>query len=100
VIEATPDVDPLQTGNEQDALNNFVFKDQAAITRQRFFVGAKLQYYLVQVTVEAQYTLAGSSVDDRPGTADPCMPNSMTTNCDAADTAAAQGAGSVSVGLD
>jgi hypothetical protein len=100
VIEATPDVDPLQPGEQTDALNNFVFRDQAMITRHRLFVGAKLQYSIVQLTVEAQYALAGSSVDDRAGTAEPCMPSSMTTSCDAKDIAAAQGTVSVSAGID
>ena len=100
VIEATPDVDPLQPGEETDSINNFVFKDQSRITRHRLFIGAKLQYAIVQLTLEAQYALAGSSVDDRAGIAEPCMPNSMTTSCDAKDIAAAQATVSVSAGID
>jgi hypothetical protein len=100
VIEATPDVDPLMPGEENDAINNFVFKDQAAITRHRLFVGAKLQYSIVQLTIEAQYALAGSSVDTQPGATGPCMPGSMTTSCNATDIAAAQGTVSVSAGID
>jgi hypothetical protein len=40
VIDATPDVDPLGPGNQMDVANNFVFHDQAAITRQRVLLGA------------------------------------------------------------
>jgi hypothetical protein len=100
VIDATPNTDPLQPGQEMDASNNFVFKDQSTIYRQRFLIGAKLQYDFVQLTIEAQIALAGSSVDDRAGTADACQPNSTTSNCDAKDTAAAQTTLSVSAGFD
>jgi hypothetical protein len=100
VIDATPDVDPLQPGEETDSVNNFVFRDQAAITRHRLFVGAKLQYSIVQLTLEAQYAPAGSSVDDRAGTTAPCVPNSMTTSCDAKDIATGQATVSVSAGID
>ncbi|HET7501420.1 MAG TPA: hypothetical protein VFK02_10470 [Kofleriaceae bacterium] len=99
VIEATPEVDPL-AGDAMDANNNFVFKDQATIYRQRILVGAKFQYYVVQLTVEAQLALAGSSVDDRAGTSDACRPSSTTSNCDAKDIAAAQTTLSVSAGFD
>ncbi|HEU4734784.1 MAG TPA: hypothetical protein VFT22_43130 [Kofleriaceae bacterium] len=100
VIDATPNVDPLNPGDEMDANNNFVFKDQSTIYRQRLLVGAKFQYYVVQLTVEAQLALAGSSVDDRAGTSDPCQPGSTTSNCDAKDIAAAQTTLSVSAGVD
>lgn len=100
VLDATPDVDPLEPGDEMDVANNFVFRDQAAIYRHRFLVGAKFQYHVVQLTIEAQFALAGTSVDDRAGTSEPCLPNSMTTNCDATDTAAAQTTVSVSAGVD
>jgi hypothetical protein len=100
VIDATPNIDPLTPNNGLDVNNNFVFKDQSTIYRQRILVGAKFQYSIVQLTVEAQYALAGSSVDDRIGTADACQPNSTTTNCDAKDTAAAQTTISVSAGID
>jgi hypothetical protein len=100
VIDATPDVDPLQMGNETDAANNFVFRDQATITRQRFLIGAKAQYSVVQVTLEAQYALAGSSVDDRAGTTTACQPGSTTTRCQARDTAAPQTTVSLSAGFD
>ena len=100
VIDATPDVDPLQMGMEGDAANNFVFKDQSTITRQRFLVGAKVQYSVVQLTFEAQYALAGSSVDDRAGTTTACQPYSTTSRCQARDIAAAQTTVSVSAGFD
>jgi hypothetical protein len=100
VVDATPNIDPLQPGNAGDEMLNFVFKDQKNIYRNRFFVGAKLQYYVFQLTLEAQFALAGSSVDDRSGTNDACMPNSTTANCDAKDTAKAQRTLSLSAGFD
>ena len=86
VIDPTPNIDPLKAGNEGDSDLNFVFRDQDNIYRQRILVGAKFQYYIFQLTLEAQFALAGKSVDDRAGTSDACMPNSTTTNCDAKDT--------------
>lgn len=100
VVDPTPEVDPLVPGNEMDVLNNFVFKDQDTIVRHRFMVGAKLQYYVFQLTLEAQFALAGDSVDDRGGTSEPCTPNSTTTSCDAKDIAAAQRTLSMSAGFD
>jgi hypothetical protein len=100
VIDPTPEIDPLEPGNEGDALVSFVFKDQDNILRQRFVAGVKLQYYIVQLTLEASFALAGTSVDDRPGVADACMPSSTTTNCDAKDTATAQRTISFALGLD
>jgi hypothetical protein len=100
VIDPTPQIDPLVPGNEGDTQRNFVFKEQDNITRQRIVVGAKLQYYIVQLTVEATFALAGSSIDDRPGVTDACMPNSTTTNCDAADSAKSQRTLSFALGLD
>lgn len=100
VIDPTPHADPLMPGSEQDLLLNFVFKDQDLILRHRFFLGAKLQYYVFQLTVEAQFALAGNSVDDRAGTSEPCLPNATTTMCDAKDTAAAQRTLSLSAGFD
>jgi hypothetical protein len=99
VLEATPQIDPLQPGNETDANNNFVFQDQATIRRHRFVAGAKLQYHVVQLTLEAQYALAGSSVDDRLGTSDACALDSDTSDCDATDIAAAQTTLSLSAGF-
>jgi hypothetical protein len=100
VIDPTPHIDPLVMGNESDLLLNFVFKDQDTIYRHRVFFGAKLQYYKFQLTIEAQFALAGNSVDDRAGTSEACMPNSTTVNCDARDTAAAQRTLAMSAGFD
>lgn len=100
VLDPTPTIDPLMPGNEDDADLNFVFADQDNITRNRFFAGVKMQYYVFELTMEGQITLKGSSVDDRPGATDPCQPNSTTTNCDAKDAAGSQKAFMFSAGLD
>jgi hypothetical protein len=100
VIDATPNIDPLQMGSEMDINNNFVFRDQATIYRNRLLGGAKFQYSVVQLTVEVQYAFAGNSVDDRLGTSTVCLPGSATTDCDAADTANGQTTVSVSAGVD
>ncbi|MGE0546004.1 MAG: hypothetical protein AB7O24_25670 [Kofleriaceae bacterium] len=100
VIDATPEIDPLTPGNQDDLNMNFVFSDQDLIYRHRLFFGAKLQYYVVQLTIEAQFALKGSSLDDRRGSNELCMPNSSTTICDAKDTAAGQRTISVSAGVD
>lgn len=100
VIDPTPNVDPLTPGNEADSMNNFVFAEQDTILRHRIMLGAKFQYYLFQLTVEAQFALAGKSVDDRAGTSNPCMLASTTASCDAKDTAAAQRTLSMSAGFD
>jgi hypothetical protein len=97
VIDATPHVDPLVV--PEDITNNLVFAEQDTIFRHRFFAGAKFQYYVFQLTIEAQFALAGSSVDDRSGTSEACVPNATTSNCDAADTAAAQRTLSISAGF-
>jgi hypothetical protein len=98
VIDPTPQIDPLVSPS--DLMMNFVFTDQDNIIRHRFFVGAKLQYYVFQLTIEAQFALAGSSTDDRIGTSEACLPNSTTTMCDAQDAAAAQRTLSMSAGFD
>jgi hypothetical protein len=102
VIDPTPNIDPASPEGiaSMDLLKNFVFKDQDIIFRNRLFFGAKLQYYVFQLTVEAQFALAGTSVDDRSGTSDPCLPSSMTTVCDAKDTAKSQRTLSMSAGFD
>ena len=100
VIDPTPNIDPLHMGNEADAALDFVFKDQSNIYRNRFMVGAKFQYSIIQLTLEAQFALKGSSIDDRTGTVAACLPGSMTTNCDAKDQAAAQRTLSMSAGFD
>ncbi len=98
VIDATPDVDPLV--QPSDITNNFVFAEQDLILRNRFFFGAKFQYYLLQLTVEAQFAMAGKSVDDRVGTNEACVLNAATSACDATDIAATQRTLSMSAGFD
>lgn len=101
VIDPTPSVDPLEPGNAMDALNSFVFRDQDTIYRNRVLVGAKLQFYIVQLTLEASFALAGHSVDDQPGTAAACAAaNADTVACDAKDTAKGQRTLSLSAGFD
>lgn len=100
VIDPTPNVDPLDPDLMDDSENSFVFKDQDIILRNRFAVGVKLQFSVVQLTVEGTYALAGSSKDDRPGTNVACMPSSETTVCDAKDSAKAQRTLSAAVGID
>src|SRR5262249_38755765 len=68
VVDGTPNVDPLAMGQAADSLNNFVFSDQDTILRHRFFAGAKLQYYVFHLTLEAQLALKGSSTDTRAHT--------------------------------
>jgi hypothetical protein len=100
VIDATPGVDPLMPGNENDSNMNFVFKDQLDITRQKLFFGTKLQYYIFQLTLEADLALKGSSVDDRAGTDTKCMLDSSTSSCDSVDQAKAQTTYTMSLGFD
>lgn len=100
VIDPTPHIDPLEPGQEMDSTNSFVFEDQDVILRNRFSFGLKLQFYVVQLTLEATFALAGSSKDDRSGTNVECVPDSMTTACDAKDTAGAQRTLSFSAGVD
>jgi len=100
VIDPTPHVDQREPGNEMDGELNFVFREQDTITRHRFFLGAKFQYHVFQLTVEAMVALPGRSVDDVAGTDDVCMPNSTTVACDAEDTASSQRTLSLSAGFD
>lgn len=100
VLDPTPNIDPLVPSNEAASLNNFVFKDQTNILRQRIFFGTKLQYYVFQLTLEVQLALAGTSTDERAGVTMTCMPNSTTAACNAADTAKAQRTLSLSAGFD
>jgi hypothetical protein len=100
VLDATPGVDPLMPGNEDDTNLNFVFKDQDDILRHRFFLGAKLQYYVFALTLEGNFAMAGRSSDDRSGTDMPCGFGSDTIQCDSEDRGRAQKTFSVSLGLD
>tara|TARA_R110002096_G_scaffold292224_2_gene486695 strand:- start:141758 stop:142717 length:960 start_codon:yes stop_codon:yes gene_type:complete len=101
VIDKTPHIDSRD--EPTDANMNFVFGDQDDIIRQRILVGTKIKYYLFTLTLEANFALAGSSVDDRPGTDMRCAdvdPGTPTSNCDATDTAGAQATFTTSLGLD
>lgn len=100
VLDATPGIDPLMAGNEEDSNLNFVFKDQDDILRHRFFLGAKLQYYVFQLTLEGNFAMAGRSSDDRAGTDEACTYGSVTVQCDSEDRGRAQRAFSVSLGMD
>ncbi|MEZ4399904.1 MAG: hypothetical protein R3B06_07785 [Kofleriaceae bacterium] len=99
VIDPTPNVDGLDPAAMADRDLNFVFKDQDDILRHRFFLGAKLRYYVFAVTLEGTYAMAGSSVDDRPAAVD-CALGSTITNCDSPDQAAAQQTFTISTGFD
>src|SRR5207237_25572 len=55
VLDPTQNVDPLAPGNAAASFNNFVFRDQSNIIRDRVFVGMKMQYYVFQVTLEASF---------------------------------------------
>jgi hypothetical protein len=99
VLDATPNIDPLAPDNEMDASNNFTFRDQSAIYRNRLLVGTKVQYDFIQLTVEGQLALAGASTDGHAGGAAPCQPSSTTSDCTAKDTAATQATLSVSAGF-
>ncbi len=101
VIDKTPHIDLAD--DPMDINMNFAFKDQSNITRNRFFGGFKIDYYVFQVTFEAVIALAGKSTDDRLGTDTDCadVPADMpTTVCDSTDAAAAQESYTVSVGFD
>ena len=100
VIDPTPQIDPLDPMAAMDSNLNFVFSDQDNIYRHRVFFGTKLQYYVFQLTLEASYALAGTSIDDRSGTTIRCAEASPTVSCDAKDTAAAQRTLSLSAGFD
>jgi len=100
VIDPTPHIDPLDPMTMADGDRSFVFSDQDNIYRQRFLFGAKLQYYIFQLTIEASFALAGSSLDDRSGTTERCTSGALTTVCDTKDAAAAQRTLSLSAGLD
>jgi hypothetical protein len=100
VLDRTPAI--ASTTNPDDMKNNFVFPDQDAIFRQRFFLGFKLKYYVFSLTAEASFALAGSSVDDRTGTDVACSVATADQkgNCDATDRSQMQQTYSVSLSLD
>lgn len=79
----------------------FVFRDQDNIYRNRIFAGFKLQHHIFALLFEADFALAGSSVDDRVGTDVNCADVTMpTASCDSTDQAGAQQTYTVSLALD
>ena len=99
VIDKTPNVDAFT--DNMDFRNNFVFPDQDNITRQRLFGGVKIKYFVFALTLEANFALAGSSVDDRSGTNVPCdNQGDDEGQCDAKDQAGAQQTYAFSLSLD
>jgi hypothetical protein len=101
IIPRSEVVDPTPSLNNQTAMfNDFVFENQTNIIRDRLIVGAKFQYYVFELTLEAIYTLAGSSADQRTGAMGDCMPMTTTTACNAVDNVPAQTTFAGSVGFD
>ncbi|MCP4444007.1 MAG: hypothetical protein GY811_01515 [Myxococcales bacterium] len=101
VIDKTPNIDSRD--EPTDANMNFVFSDQDGIVRNRIIFGTKLKYYIFTLTLEANFALAGSSVDDKGGTSMRCVDvasGTPTADCDATDTAGAQSTFTTSLGLD
>jgi hypothetical protein len=94
VIDRTPQLDG-------DRRLNFVFRDQDNILRHRIFTGFKLQHHVFALLFEANFALAGSSVDDRAGTDMDCADVALPTDsCDSTDQARAQQSYTISVALD
>ncbi len=100
VIDPTPTIDPLKPGNENDAKANFVFSDQRNIIRQRFVIGSKFRFHVLEFTVELAHAFAGTSRDNRAGTSDACTTMATTTNCDSTDTSKAQTTLSLAAGFE
>jgi hypothetical protein len=100
VVDPTPNVDPLAPGQQAAEYNAFVFRDQSTIYRNRLMVGAKFQYYVFELTLEAIYTLAGTSSDQRAGAMGDCLPMTTTIACNAVDATPAQTTFAGSVGFD
>jgi hypothetical protein len=100
VIDKTPNIDAFT--EPTDVTSNFVFEDQDTVLRQRLFGGLKVKYYVFALTLEAGYTLSGSSVDDRSGTDADCasVPATMKDRCDAADSAPGQASYTFSLAMD
>jgi hypothetical protein len=100
VIDKTPHIAVKDV--PEDIGMNFVFPDQDNIRRQRIFGGVKAKYYVFALTLEVDYALAGSSIDDRPGVTLACdmAPASEKAGCDAEDQAGGQATYSFGVSLD
>lgn len=84
VIDATPSCDAFttqaasgssvgaycatsQAGTWDDLKGNFVFPNQDAITRNRFFVGAKIKFWGLALIGQWSYVPAGGSRDSKTG---------------------------------
>lgn len=94
VIDKTPHI-------AGDNAMSFVFAEQDGILRQRFFAGVRLRYHVFAMTLEGQFTMAGASVDDQPGTdADCAMVGATTSFCDARDQSGGQVSVVTSLGVD
>ena len=98
VIDPTPNVDPLQMPTA--AMANFTFLDQQTIFRNKIFLGAKLKYDVLELTLEGAVTLAGTSIDDEAGTNTPCAAMTSTPSCDTKDTAALQTSLALNAGFE
>lgn len=98
VIDKTPNIDSLNMASDAQML--FVFDDQDTIVRQRIFGGIKIRHYTVSLVLEANIALAGSSIDDRPGTDTACGDGPAVTACDAADQSGLQQTYTATLGLD
>ena len=98
VIDRTPNIDAFNM--PEDSPNNFVFRDQDTILRNRFLGGVKFKYNVFTVSLEVNIALAGTSTDDRPGTDMTCADTPTTDDCDSTDQAAGQQTYTVALGLD
>jgi hypothetical protein len=81
-LDATPGVDSIaQTAagssdplnwnrcNSTDCTGNFVFANQANITRHRFFIGARLNFYIASLLAEYTFFASGGKSDQLAGQA-------------------------------
>jgi hypothetical protein len=100
VIDKTPNIDAFTDPSGLDLRMNFVFPDQDNITRQRLFAGLKVRYYVFALTLEANFALAGSSVDDRATNVRCDNQGDDEGSCDASDQAGGQESYSISLSLD
>jgi hypothetical protein len=72
VIDFTPGIDPLGdspyspgvTCSNSDCNNNDLFSDQGVIVRHRIFVGTRIIYYHMFITLEAIFALQGDSAGE------------------------------------
>ncbi len=99
-IDKTPDI--AVKDNPADLAMNFIFSDQDNILRHRVFGGAKIKYYVFALTLEVDFALAGSSIDDVAGITVSCDAASPADKgaCDAKDQSGSQASYSLAVSLD